>query len=563
MVTVGRILLLCIVCLSSVRGQTSREGRYRYPLDIPARLNANFGELRPNHFHMGLDLFTERRTGLPVLAADDGYVGRVKVEPGGFGRALYLYHPDGTTTLYAHLERFEPTLEEAVRRRQYDLESWQMEWELPAGAFPVRRGQYVANSGNTGASAGPHVHFEVRRTRDDLCLNPLAYGLPLPDAVPPDIHRLAVYDRSRSVYEQSPSLHSFRRTPEGYEVPGVILVRTDRVSFAIGATDRMSGSPNPNGIHAATLWEGGRPLAGFRLDRIGYDSTRYLNAHVDIMRRANGGHWLQFLLPLPGDALAGIRTQNPRLKEIRLTDTLPHRFRITVQDVSGNTSQAFLTVRRTGMPVSRPATEGMVMAPGQVGVFETNAVQAVLDESALYDTIHFRHAERPGTGNMSFSAVHTLHRTDVPVHNYFTVRLRPLRPMPAALADRMVIRRTGSGSPKVAKAKAQSGWYAARFREFGDFELLADATPPLIMIAGLHEGGRLTGSTVTVRVTDDLGSVRNFRGEIDGRWVLFAQQGGAFTYRVDERCPPGRHTLSVAAEDEAGNKSVRSVVFTR
>jgi hypothetical protein len=335
------------------------------------------------------------------------------------------------------------------------------------------------------------------------------------------------------------------------------------VSFAIGATDRMSGSPNPNGIHAATLWEGGRPLAGFRLDRIGYDSTRYLNAHVDIMRRANGGHWLQFLLPLPGDALAGIRTQNPRLKEIRLTDTLPHRFRITVQDVSGNTSQAFLTVRRTGMPVSRPATEGMVMAPGQVGVFETNAVQAVLDESALYDTIHFRHAERPGTGNMSFSAVHTLHRTDVPVHNYFTVRLRPLRPMPAALADRMVIRRTGSGSPKVAKAKAQSGWYAARFREFGDFELLADATPPLIMIAGLHEGGRLTGSTVTVRVTDDLGSVRNFRGEIDGRWVLFAQQGGAFTYRVDERCPPGRHTLSVAAEDEAGNKSVRSVVFTR
>lgn len=407
------------------------------------------------------------------------------------------------------------------------------------------------------------MHFEVRRTRDDLCLNPLTFGLPLPDAEPPDIHRLAVYDRTRSVYEQSPSLHVFRRTSEGYEVPGVIPVRTDRVSLAIAATDCMSGAPNPNGIHAATLWEDGRPLAGFCLDRIGYDSTRYLNAHVDYMRRANGGPWLQFLLPLPGDALAGIRTQNPRLREIRLADTLPHRYRITVQDASGNTSQAFLTLRRTGAPMPGPAAEGVVMAPGHVGVFETEAVQAVLDESALYDTIHFRHTQRPGSGSLSFSDVHALHRTDVPVHSYFTVRLRPLRPVPASLADRMVVRRTGSGSPKVAKAKAESGWYAARFRDFGDFELLADATPPLISIAGLRDGGRLTANAVTVRVTDDLDSFRNFRGEVDGRWVLFAQQGGAFTYRVDDRCPPGRHTLTVGVEDEAGNKSVRSVVFTR
>ncbi len=563
MVPAGRILLLSFACLASVRGQSPREVRYRYPLDIPARLNANFGEMRPNHFHMGLDLFTERRTGLPVLAAADGYVGRVKVEPGGFGRAVYLYHPDGTTTLYAHMERFEPALEEAVRRRQYATESWQTEWELPAGAFPVRRGQFIGHSGNTGASAGPHVHFEVRRTKDDLCLNPLLYGLPMADAVPPDIHRLAVYDRNRSVYEQSPALHALRRTASGYEVPGVILVHSDKISLAIGATDRMSGTPNPNGIHAATLWEGGRPLAGFRLDRIGYDSTRYLNAHVDFTRRANGGPWLQFLLPLPGDALASIRTYDARQSWVPLPDTLPRRFRITVQDAAGNQSEASFTLQRRGTVRPVAPVEGVMMVPGQVGVFETPSIQAVLDPSALYDTIRFRHAERPASGSLSFSSVHTLHRTDVPVHNAITVRIRPLRPVPSALAERMVIRRTGSGAPKVGKARLESGWYTARFRDFGDFELLADATPPAIAIPALKEGGRLAGTTLTVRVTDDLGSFRNFRGEIDGRWVLFAQQGGAFTYRVDERCPPGRHTLTVSVEDEAGNKTVRSVVFFR
>lgn len=147
MLSAGRILLLSLACLSSVRAQSPREGRYHYPLHIPARLNANFGEMRPNHFHMGLDLFTERRTGLPVLAADDGYVGRVKVEPGGFGRAIYLYHPDGTTTLYAHMERFEPALEEAVRRRQYALETWQMEWELPRVPSPYAGDSISATAG--------------------------------------------------------------------------------------------------------------------------------------------------------------------------------------------------------------------------------------------------------------------------------------------------------------------------------------------------------------------------------------------------------------------------------
>jgi len=546
-----------------VQGQPPPPGAYRYPLDIPARLNANFGEMRPNHFHMGLDLFTERRTGLPVLAAADGHVGRVKVEPGGFGRALYLYHPDGTTTLYAHLERFAPELEAAVRRRQYDTESWALEWVLPPGAFPVRRGQAVAFSGNTGASSGPHVHFEVRLTRDDRCLNPLRHGLPLPDDVAPELLRLAVYDRGRSIYEQTPALHPFRRTPQGTAVPGIIRVHTDRVALAVEAVDRMTGSPNPNGVHAARLLEGDSPIAGFRLDEVGYEATRYQNAHADFMRRAAGGPWLQFLTPLPGDTLTAIRSPASSPTAIRLTDTLPRRFRITVADAAGNTRVADFTLQWSGTLRRPPAPEGMPMAPGHVGVFETASLQVVLDEQALYDTIRFQHSERPGQGPLSFSAVHRLHRTDVPVHTYFTVRLQPSRPVPAALADRMVIRRTGRGSPLVRKVTPQAGAYAARFREFGEVELLADDSPPAIAIPGLSDGGRLAGPSIVVRVSDDLGAIRQFRGELDGRWLLFAQQGGTYTYRVDERCPPGRHTLTLSATDEAGNKSVRSVVFTR
>jgi len=554
------LLLLTILVFHSVQGQVAR---YRYPLDIAPRLNANYGEMRPNHFHMGLDLFTERRTGLPVVAAADGYVGRVKIESGGFGRAIYLYHPDGTTTLYAHMERFWPALEEAVRRRQYETESWQQEWELPAMAYPVRRGQYIGNSGNTGASEGPHVHFEVRETQTDRCLNPLVFGLPLPDAVPPVIRRLAVYDRRRSIYEQAPSLHAVGHLPQGNRVPGIIRVATDRVSVAIDAYDRLSGSPSLVGIYEAILWEGDRPLAGFRLDKMGYEATRYLNAHADFTRRARGMGWLQFLLPLPGDTLSSIRIYDSRMRELWLPDTLPRSFRITVKDVAGNGSECFFTLQRTTQSLPSLPAPATLMAPGQMGIFETPQLQVVLDEWALYDTIHFEHSQRLAAGPVSFSSIHALHRQDVPTHTLFTVRLAPDRLLPSELADRLVIRRSGKGSPQVRKATAEGGWYTARFRDFGDFQLLADTTPPTISFPRLRPGGRLSGSSIQVRVTDNLGAIRLFRAALDGRWLLFAQQGGSFTYRVDDRCPPGRHTLRVSVEDEAGNKTVQQIVFIR
>jgi murein DD-endopeptidase MepM/ murein hydrolase activator NlpD len=176
-------------------GQSYPKGYFRYPLDIPPKLNANFGEMRPNHFHMGLDLYTNKRENLPVYAAADGYIARVKIESGGFGHALYIAHPNGYTTLYAHMNAFLPEVEAWIKAAQYKKESWSVELEATPDQFPVRKGQVVGQSGNTGASQGPHVHFEIRETKTDKCLNPLLFGFSIPDNVPPDISRLAIYDR--------------------------------------------------------------------------------------------------------------------------------------------------------------------------------------------------------------------------------------------------------------------------------------------------------------------------------------------------------------------------------
>src|SRR5579872_5003972 len=207
---------------------------FRDPLAIPMSLAANFGELRPDHYHMGLDIRTQHRENLPVFAAADGYVARVSIAPFGFGQAIYLVHPNGYTTVYGHLNRFFPALAAYVHKEQYRRQTWQINLELPPALFKVKKGDLIAYSGNTGGSQGPHLHFEIRRTAGDINLNPLLFNLPVPDNTAPTIQRLAWYDRNQGIYEQSPHLLPIYRNAIS---PSLITVPTTRVSFAISAFD--------------------------------------------------------------------------------------------------------------------------------------------------------------------------------------------------------------------------------------------------------------------------------------------------------------------------------------
>ncbi len=184
---------------------------FQWPVGAKIALAANFGELRPNHYHMGLDCKTDQKVNLPIYAAASGYIARVKIEPFGFGRSISINHPNGFTTLYAHLNDFYPALENYIKDQQYKLHKWDVTIMIPENLFPVNKGDFIAYSGNTGGSQGPHLHFEIRDTKTDKVLNPLLFGFPIPDKIEPQILRLAVYDRNISTYEQSPKIYSLKK----------------------------------------------------------------------------------------------------------------------------------------------------------------------------------------------------------------------------------------------------------------------------------------------------------------------------------------------------------------
>lgn len=462
---------------------------FRDPLNIPIHLAANFGELRAGHYHMGLDIRTQQKENLPVFAAADGFVTRVVIEPAGFGQAIYIRHPNGFTTLYAHLNRFFPALAAYVHEQQYRLESWQVSLDIPPGLFPVKKGDTIALSGNTGGSQGPHLHFEIRRTDGDVNCNPLLFGLPVPDNKPPTLLRLAYYDRSQGIYEQTPVIlpvhaPAATRSPSrrattthsaspasaahpasatgpssaaspavaAYSIaPSLITVPFPRISFAISAFDAQTGSSNPNGIFQTILYEEERPVIGFRMDNISYEHTRNINAHIDYRTRETGGPWLQHLSMLPGYPPPSIYRSpagDPAASAtpagagkaadgvIDLSDGRPHAIRIEVKDPTGNTAELKYHVQYRPPMVARVplVPSGKEFYPGMVDGQEKDDCAFYLGEKSLYDSVHIDDVVSgyPGSGISlpgGISAVHAIGAPWIPLLDPLLVRLRPAHPV--------------------------------------------------------------------------------------------------------------------------------------
>jgi len=542
------------------------KGYFIYPVQAKIGLAANFGELRPNHYHMGLDNRTDQRENLRVLAAAAGYIAKVKIEPAGFGRALYLNHPNGLTTLYAHLNNFIPELEKYVKEQQYKLESWQVFLDIPPNLFPVKQGQFIAFSGNTGGSQGPHLHFEIRNTKTDKVLNPSLFGFPIPDFVPPTLIRLAVYDRCLSTYSQTPKLYGLKSIMNKY-VPTTptIIANTDRISFGISAVDKYTGSYNPNGIYEAIIYKDGKPVSGFQLDNISYDETRYMNAHIDHKLKAGGGPYIEHLSRLPGYP-EGVYKDFESDGIISLEDDSLHQIKVEVKDAYGNISVLQFAIRRGQINENKYNKSELVekkFNPAFVNVFEKEDIQLVLGEKDLYDSINFTYSKKASVTPQAISPLHSVHTPLVPVHGYYTIRLKADKNINSN--DKILLQRTWGSKMDVVKPENEGEWFSGKFREFGNFQLLVDNTPPVIIPIGIRENSNLSRSSqIIFTVADNMKKIKNFRAELDGKWLRFTNdKGRSFIYKFDEMCPPGNHELKISVADEAGNVATKTFHFVR
>lgn len=560
------LLLVPGILQSQSVTNTVQKGYFRNPLGIPMEIVANMGELRANHWHMGLDIRTDQKENQPVHAAADGYITHIGIRPQSFGRYIVINHPNGLSTLYAHLNDFFPALEEYVTNKQYQQETWAIEVDFDPQQFPVSKGQFIAYSGNTGGSQGPHLHFEIFDTKTTKRLNPLLFGFPLPDNVPPDLVKLALYDRSISVYEQTPKFFAVKRTDSGYIIPKMPLLKTglQKLSFGMQAYDRISGSPNADGIYSAELFVDENSQVRFVIDSIDYAATGYMNAQIDYKYRSNGGAFLQHLSRLPGDR-GGIYHLAAGDGVIELTDTLPHAIRVEIKDAYKNVSQLSFLLQYDDSLAKRSFKEILHQhfAPNQVNVLEKPDFEVYLPEGCLYDTIQPLYYRSNTNSFYAVSGLHQLNDASLPLHDDIKIRIKPDKIVPAERRDKIIIQRNGRGVSN-RKAEWQGEWLAASFGDLGTFQAFADMLPPTINELGKGDTIDLSPATRIIFTPSDNFGVKSFRAELDSQWIRFTNDKSRnWIYVFDERCPYGIHHLKVTVEDIVGNMITKNWWFKK
>ena len=548
---------------------------FRNPLDIPIFLAGNFGECRPGHFHSGVDIKTLGKEGQPVHAAADGYISRIKMEKGGFGHGLYVTHPNGYTTLYAHLSDFIPAIQNYVKKEQYKQKRWDVDLQVSPDQFPVKKGQQIAWSGNTGASTAPHLHFEIRNTKTEHPLNPELFGLPVIDNIAPVPAEVAIYNLGQSVYEQEPFIIPLKKSADLYVLgksgAGTYPTNGDTIAvdgfvagIGLNMDDFMNGSDNTIAFLTAKLYMDDNLQTMIRLDDIGYDETRYINAYADYKTKELKHKWIQCFFKLPGNHLDSIYPYlNTNMGGLNIADEQLHQLKIIVKDDRNNISTVLFYIRSSG-PAKKANTQTgtLEFKTGQPNNFTDPNISFSLDVKQLYDNIDFVFKKTQDT--KAYSDKYRLHYSYVPVHHYFDLQIKPNKTVPFNLRSKVVMMYSDDKDIDGRAANLEeNGWYKAKVRNFGTYWLDIDTTAPEIVSMQKNGANLVRAKQIAFDATDDKTSIKNYSGYLDGKWICFEQHGDSFFYKFDDHCPKGRHKLVFKAEDENGNTATYNLTFTR
>lgn len=557
------LFLLFTLSLTFVKAQVNPypQGYFQTPMDTPLYLSAPFGSLRDNHFHSGMDIRTYEKEGLPVYAIADGYVSRIKYSSYGYGKALYITHPNGYTSVYGHLQNANGAIAAYIKKYQYEMTRFEFDHFPGKDKLLVKKGDTIGWSGNSGASTGPHLHFEIRNTRSEEILNPQLFGIPVVDNEAPAIKQFAVYsfDEQGSRLFQSVQLN-FKNslyTDSGTIIIDTILVPMQTLGFAFEGVDYLLGRTKEYSVYGMDLQVDRKPYSKFRKDRFTFADSRSINKHIDYAMYKKEGIRIQKLFIDDGNTIKLYSYIRNKGKYIP-TDTLVHQISCSVYDFNMRSARIFVFVKASrSIKINKevPLNKVAVCYPNKGTTFQNTFIKVVIPPKALYDTLNIEYELLPKDKNM-LSATHRVQSIYEPLQKSISISVRPdeiIRP------EKMVLAYSANGKNwRSAGGAFADGFVTANSNVFGLYAVSIDTLAPVITALFKNKYQPSDSTSLKFKIIDDFSGVDSYKLTINGKWVLaeYDAKNDVLEYFFDENTPKQKLDIELIVADNKANKAV-------
>ena len=556
------LMFLCLLSYAGFSQENIPKDYFSNPLDIPLLLSGNFGELRSNHFHSGLDIKTQQREGLPVYAPADGYVKRIKVSHYGYGKALYLQHPNGYSSVYAHLQSYAGPIQQYVKEHQYNKESFEIELFPESDVLPVKKGQIIAYSGNSGSSGGPHLHFEIRDGASRP-MNPMLFGIEIPDTREPLINSVFAYPVSEDAIvnnSQNPmKLRLIRQKDGSYKTESIKAI--GKIGFGISAYDQQNGASNKNGTYQIKTTFNGLETFTVLFNKFSFAETRYLNRYMDYGYFETNRSRVQKLFRESNNPLSVITQENDN-GYVTIREGYSSVYSIEVSDFKGN--KVLITVPIEGIQQEVVAAKDLQETPDYIYHDQATSItkgkfSVYIPSESLYEDTYL---DIEATGDTL-----KLHKDIVPIHRNITITADASNYEKKDLDKLYLGRINYRGVPYYNTTYRDGTKLSTRTRTFGSYCIASDTEAPTIVPLNFSDGKWISSNkTLEIKIEDMESGISTYRATVNGKFILteYDYKKDVLVYDFEDAViDETENNLKVIVVDNVGNSTTFEATFFR
>ena len=533
------------------------------PLDVTLILSGSFAELRANHFHSGLDIKTQQREGLNVYACADGFISRIKISEGGYGKALYITHPNGYTTVYAHLQKFAPKIESYVKQHQYGQESYEIEVFPGAVELLVKQGDVVAYSGNSGGSEGPHLHFEIR-DNEERPMNPLLFGIDIKDTTRPVIQEIYAYPLSENAHvNQSNEIQKLRMLPlqnGDYKVEDITAFGT--IGFGIVSSDRQDLGANRNGVYNIQTFYNGQNNFEIEFTKFSFNETSHLNRYIDYGVYKTEKKRIQKLFVEKNNPLSLYKNIEDN-GFIKIVDSTTSIYKIRIKDFEDNDCWLTLNIKGketdTIKKIEKNITKHYIYAD-QANTLEEDNVSVYIPSDTFYDDFYTDFEVRSDT---------LFFNEDIyPMKKSMTITYDVSQYSEEDREQLYIAELVGYyKKPYYTTTKLEGTKLKGFTKYLGTYALIKDSVSPTIQPYNFSDGKWLSKyHYLKVKIEDKESGISSYRATINGKWILmeYDYKKKMLTYDFNDKVVSDtENNLKVIVTDNVGNSTTFEATFYR